>query len=181
MRIAALNTGLTTLYLVVILPLFGAHLPRTKTMIGVAFVVGLLPVVGNLVSKTIMVIVSLSVSLAVAIASLVFLVIIHKLEDFLKPTLSAHRFTHAPGSCSSPCWCWRPRLASSGSLLRRFTMRTCRMSWRAGGSSRSWSSTATDRITKVLQSCGALPRGVAHTPREGCRGQSPDRAGSFAP
>jgi len=82
-RIAALNTGLTTLYLVVILPLFGAHLPRTKTMIGVAFVVGLLPVVGNLVSKTIMVIVSLSVSLAVAIASLVFLVIIHKLEDFL--------------------------------------------------------------------------------------------------
>jgi len=82
-RIAALNTGLTTLYLVVILPMFGAHLPLIKTMIVVAFFVGLLPVVGNLVSNTIIVVVSLSVSLSVASASLVFLVIIHKLEYFL--------------------------------------------------------------------------------------------------
>ena len=82
-RISALNTGLTFLYLVVILPMFGAHLPFTKTMIVVTFFVGLLPVVGNLVSNTIIVVVSLSVSLSVAIASLVFLVIIHKLEYFL--------------------------------------------------------------------------------------------------
>ncbi len=82
-RISALNTGLTFLYLVVILPMFGAHLPLTKTMIVVTFFVGLLPVVGNLVSNTIIVVVSLSVSLSVAIASLVFLVIIHKLEYFL--------------------------------------------------------------------------------------------------
>jgi predicted PurR-regulated permease PerM len=82
-RIAALNTGLTTLYLVVILPVFGAHLPFTKTMIAVTFCVGLLPVVGNLVSNTIIVVVSLSISLSVAIASLVFLVVIHKLEYFL--------------------------------------------------------------------------------------------------
>jgi hypothetical protein len=38
---------------------------------------------GNLVSNTIIVILSLSVSLAVAVASLVFLVFIHKLEYFL--------------------------------------------------------------------------------------------------
>lgn len=82
-RIAALNTGLTVLYLVVALPIFGVHLPFTKTMIAVTFFVGLLPVVGNLVSNTIIVVVSLSVSLSVAIASLVFLVIIHKLEYFL--------------------------------------------------------------------------------------------------
>ncbi len=82
-RISALNTGLTTLYLVVILPMFGAHLPFTKTMIVVTFFVGLLPVVGNLVSNMIIVVVSLSVSLSAAIASLVFLVIIHKLEYFL--------------------------------------------------------------------------------------------------
>jgi predicted PurR-regulated permease PerM len=82
-RISALNTGLTFLYLVVILPMFGVHLPLTKTMIVVTFFVGLLPVVGNLVSNTIIVVVSLSVSLSVAIASLVFLVIIHKLEYFL--------------------------------------------------------------------------------------------------
>jgi predicted PurR-regulated permease PerM len=82
-RISALNTGLTALYLVVILPMFGAHLPFTKTIIIVTFFVGLLPVVGNLVSNTIIVVVSLSVSLAVAIASLVFLIVIHKLEYFL--------------------------------------------------------------------------------------------------
>jgi predicted PurR-regulated permease PerM len=82
-RISALNTGLTALYLGAILPISGAHLPLTKTIIVVAFFVGLLPVVGNLVSNTIIVVVSLSVSLSVAIASLVFLVIIHKLEYFL--------------------------------------------------------------------------------------------------
>jgi predicted PurR-regulated permease PerM len=82
-RISALNTGLTALYLVVILPLFGAHLPLTKTMIAVTFFAGLLPIVGNLVSNTIIVVVSLSVSLSIAVASLVFLVIIHKLEYFL--------------------------------------------------------------------------------------------------
>jgi len=82
-RISALNTVLTALYLVVLLPIFGAHLPLIKTMIVVAFFVGLLPVVGNLFSNTIIVVVSLSVSLPVAIASLVFLVIIHKLEYFL--------------------------------------------------------------------------------------------------
>jgi predicted PurR-regulated permease PerM len=82
-RISALNTGLTVLYLVVALPIFGVHLPFTKTMIAITFFVGLLPVVGNLVSNTVIVVVSLSVSLSVAIASLVFLVIIHKLEYFL--------------------------------------------------------------------------------------------------
>jgi predicted PurR-regulated permease PerM len=82
-RIAALNTLLTALYLGVALPIAGLHVPLTKTMIAVTFFVGLLPVVGNLVSNTIIVILSLSVSLSVAVASLVFLVVIHKLEYFL--------------------------------------------------------------------------------------------------
>lgn len=82
-RISALNTGLTVLYLVVALPIFGVHLPFTKTMIAITFFAGLLPVVGNLISNTVIVVVSLSVSLSVAIASLVFLVVIHKLEYFL--------------------------------------------------------------------------------------------------
>jgi predicted PurR-regulated permease PerM len=82
-RIAAVNTTLTALYLAVVLPIFGVDLPLTKTLIAVTFFVGLLPVVGNLVSNTFIVVVSLSVSLSVAIASLVFLLIIHKLEYFL--------------------------------------------------------------------------------------------------
>jgi len=59
------------------------HLPLTKTMVAITFVVGLLPIVGNLTSNTIVVIVSLAHSPAVAVASLVFLVVIHKLEYFL--------------------------------------------------------------------------------------------------
>ncbi|MHB1084544.1 MAG: AI-2E family transporter [Thiobacillus sp.] len=83
MRISALNSLLTGIYLMLVLPAFGVHLPFTKTMIVVTFIVGLLPVLGNLVSNTIIVIISLSNSLYIAAASLGFLVIIHKLEYFV--------------------------------------------------------------------------------------------------
>jgi len=86
-RIAFLNSVLTALYLAVILPSVDVHLPLIKTMIGFTFLVGLLPVVGNLISNAAIVILSLSVSVAVAITSLVFLVVIHKLEYFLNAHL----------------------------------------------------------------------------------------------
>ncbi|PPC95349.1 MAG: hypothetical protein CTY33_00975 [Methylotenera sp.] len=82
-RIAAINAFFTAIYLAVILPLMGIHLPLVKTMIAITFVVGLIPVLGNLISNTVIVIVSLSQSLTVAIGSLAFLVIIHKFEYFL--------------------------------------------------------------------------------------------------
>ncbi len=82
-RISALNTVLTAIYLVVVLPLFGVHLPLTKTMILITFLAGLLPVLGNLISNSIIVVISLSYSMPVAIGSLAFLVIIHKLEYFI--------------------------------------------------------------------------------------------------
>jgi len=83
MRISALNALLTAAYLLLVLPAFGVHLPFTKTMIVVTFIVGLLPVLGNLISNTVIVVISLSHSLHVAAASLAFLVIIHKLEYFV--------------------------------------------------------------------------------------------------
>lgn len=82
-KISAVNASLTGLYLAVVLPLFGVHLPFTKTMIAITFLVGLLPVVGNLISNTVIVIVSMSHSFVIAVGSLAFLVIIHKLEYFL--------------------------------------------------------------------------------------------------
>lgn len=82
-RISAINASLTGIYLVIVLPLLGIHLPLAKTLIAITFLVGLLPVIGNLISNTIIVVVSMSQSLNVAIASLVFLVVIHKLEYFL--------------------------------------------------------------------------------------------------
>jgi predicted PurR-regulated permease PerM len=82
-RISAVNTILTALYLLLALPLAGVHLPLAKTMIVITFVVGLLPVVGNLISNTIIMVLSLSISPSVTIASLAFLIVIHKLEYFL--------------------------------------------------------------------------------------------------
>ena len=82
-RISALNTLLTAIYLVAVLPMFGVHLPLTKTMILITFLAGLLPVLGNLISNTVIVVISLSFSLHAAMGALAFLVIIHKLEYFI--------------------------------------------------------------------------------------------------
>lgn len=82
-RIAALNTLFSCIYLALVLPLFGVHLPLIKTMIAITFVAGLLPVVGNLVSNIVIVVVSLSHSLDAAAGSLAFLIAVHKFEYFL--------------------------------------------------------------------------------------------------
>ena len=81
--ISAINTALTALYLTVLLPAAGVELPFTKTLIMVTFVAGLLPILGNLISNTVIFIVSLSQSLLVALVSLAYLIIIHKLEYFM--------------------------------------------------------------------------------------------------
>ena len=90
-RIAALNAALTAIYLAAVLPLLGVHLPLVKTMIVVTFIVGLIPVFGNLISNVVVVVVSLSVSPYVAVGSLVYLVVIHKLEYFLNASLIGHQ------------------------------------------------------------------------------------------
>jgi predicted PurR-regulated permease PerM len=90
-RISALNTALTAVYLLAIVPWIDVGLPLTKTMIAVTFIAGLLPVVGNLISNAVIVVVSLSVSPLLAISSLSFLVIIHKLEYFVNArVMGAH-------------------------------------------------------------------------------------------
>jgi predicted PurR-regulated permease PerM len=89
--ISLLNTTFTAIYLLIVLHLFDVHLPLTKTMIAITFIVGLLPIIGNLTSNSIVVIVSLAHSPGVAAASLVFLVVIHKLEYFLGARIVGQR------------------------------------------------------------------------------------------
>lgn len=89
-RIAAINAVFTALFLYIALPLAGVDLPLKKTMIAVTFVAGLLPVIGNLISNTVLVVVGLSHSLHTAVASLIFLVTIHKLEYFLNAKIIGH-------------------------------------------------------------------------------------------
>ncbi|MDE0854296.1 MAG: hypothetical protein OSA97_07730 [Nevskia sp.] len=71
------------MYLMLMLPLCGVHLPLTKSMVILTLFAGLLPIIGNLLSNSVIVIVSMSSSLPVAVASLVFLICVHKLEYFL--------------------------------------------------------------------------------------------------
>lgn len=82
-KISAVNTLLTGIFLLGVLPYFGVDLPYNKTLVVLTFLTGLIPVVGNLISNTLITIVSISISFKVAISALVFLVLIHKLEYFI--------------------------------------------------------------------------------------------------
>jgi predicted PurR-regulated permease PerM len=79
-KISAVNTTLTGIYLLVVLPLFGIRIPFATTLVVITFLCGLIPVLGNLISNTVITILSMGVSIGTAVASLSFLVIIHKLE-----------------------------------------------------------------------------------------------------
>lgn len=81
--IASINAFFTWLYLGVALPAFGVDLPQVKTLVLVTLLAGLLPILGNLISNTVIVAVSIGYSLELAFISLAYLVIIHKLEYFL--------------------------------------------------------------------------------------------------
>ncbi|SEN49178.1 Predicted PurR-regulated permease PerM [Luteibacter sp. UNCMF331Sha3.1] len=83
LKISAINTALAAGFLLIALPLFGIHVPLAKTLVILTFVTGLLPVVGNLISNTLVTVAALSVGLWVGVAALGFLIVVHKLEYFL--------------------------------------------------------------------------------------------------
>ena len=89
-KISLLNTLMTAIYLYLILPLCGVHLPLTTLLVILTFIAGLIPVIGNLISNAVIVILSLGTSLLVGAASLLFLVVIHKLEYFLNARIIGH-------------------------------------------------------------------------------------------
>lgn len=83
--ISLINTALTAIFLMAI------RMPHAPLLIVVTFLCGLVPIVGNLVSNTIIVFVALTVSLKLAISALVFLIIIHKLEYLLNSKIIGDR------------------------------------------------------------------------------------------
>jgi predicted PurR-regulated permease PerM len=90
-RISAINTVFTAVYLGAVLPALGINLPFVKIMIAITFIAGLIPVLGNIISNTIITVVSLSFSPTAAVASIIFLVVIHKLEYFLNARIIGGR------------------------------------------------------------------------------------------
>ncbi len=83
--ISAVNTVLTACFVLAV------RLPYGFVVVGATFLCGLLPIVGNLISNTIIVGIGITVSPKMAIAALVFLVIVHKLEYFLNSKIVGDR------------------------------------------------------------------------------------------
>jgi predicted PurR-regulated permease PerM len=87
--ISAINTVFTAIFAMVV------GLPYAVVVIGATFLCGLVPVIGNLVSNTVIVGIGFTVSPKMALAALVFLVVIHKLEYFLNSKIIGRRI-HNP-------------------------------------------------------------------------------------
>jgi predicted PurR-regulated permease PerM len=83
--ISLINTVLTAVLLLAV------RLPHAPLLIAVTLLCGLVPIVGNLLSNTVIVFVALTVSLKLAIFALLFLVLIHKLEYFLNSKIIGDR------------------------------------------------------------------------------------------
>jgi predicted PurR-regulated permease PerM len=87
--ISAINSVLTAIFVLAF------QLPYAVVIIGVTFLCGLVPVVGNLLSNTIVVAIGFTVSPKMALGALVFLVLVHKLEYFLNSKIVGWRI-HNP-------------------------------------------------------------------------------------
>ncbi len=83
--ISTINTVLTSIFV------FAVSLPHPVVVIGVTFLCGLLPVIGNLISNTVIVSISFTISPKMAAGALAFLVTIHKLEYFLNSKIIGDR------------------------------------------------------------------------------------------
>jgi predicted PurR-regulated permease PerM len=95
LRISLINALLTGVYLLVILPALGYRVPLAPTLVGFTFFASLLPIVGNLLSNAAITVAALTVSVWLGVASLGFLVVIHKLEYFLNARIVGGR-TNVP-------------------------------------------------------------------------------------
>jgi len=87
--ISAINTAFTAIFVLIM------KLPHATVVIGITFLCGLLPVIGNLISNTIIVGIAFTVSPNRALLALLFLIAIHKLEYFLNGKIIGGRI-HNP-------------------------------------------------------------------------------------
>ncbi len=86
--ISAINASFTAIFV------FAVGLPYGSLVIILTFLCGLIPIVGNLLSNTIIIGIAFTVSPRLAGWALVFLVTIHKLEYFLNSRIIGGRLDH---------------------------------------------------------------------------------------
>lgn len=83
--ISLINTALTAIFLA-----WNGY-PYKTVLVAFTFLCGLLPIIGNVISNTLIVGVSFTISPSMALAALVFLIAIHKLEYFLNSKIIGDR------------------------------------------------------------------------------------------
>lgn len=83
--IATINAGLTAIFLTCI------SMPYGPMLVAITFFSGLLPIIGNLISNTIIVCIGFTVSPELGLGALAFLIILHKLEYFLNSKIIGER------------------------------------------------------------------------------------------
>jgi predicted PurR-regulated permease PerM len=83
--ISSINSILTTIFLL------WCQLPYAIVLVMVTFCAGLLPIVGNLISNTLIVCVALTISPKMALIALLYLIALHKLEYFLNSKIIGDR------------------------------------------------------------------------------------------
>lgn len=83
--ISAINTVLTAIFL------FWNNFPYAVVIIGLTFLCGLLPIIGNIFSNILIVGVGFTLSPKMALLALIFLVLIHKLEYLLNSKIIGDR------------------------------------------------------------------------------------------
>jgi len=94
--ISAVNTFFTGMF-VLSLSLFGMPMPYSFVIIVVTFLCGLLPIVGNLISNTIIFGIGLTQSVQMGVLSLAYLITLHKFEYFLNSKIIG-------GRIKNPMW-----------------------------------------------------------------------------
>ncbi|AKC60203.1 AI-2E family transporter [Blochmannia endosymbiont of Camponotus (Colobopsis) obliquus] len=95
-QISIINTLLTAITILILFPLFNKHLPLEKTLIIITFLLGLLPIIGNLISNIIIILSALSISLTAGGIMIIYLIFIHKLEYFLNAEIIGNRIKAQP-------------------------------------------------------------------------------------
>lgn len=94
--ISSVNTFFTGMF-VLSLSLFGMPMPYSFVIIVVTFLCGLLPIVGNLISNTIIFGIGLTQSVQMGVLSLAYLITLHKFEYFLNSKIIG-------GRIKNPMW-----------------------------------------------------------------------------
>jgi predicted PurR-regulated permease PerM len=86
--IALINTVFTAIFTLVV------DLPYAPIVIGVTFLCGLLPIIGNIISNSVITGIAFTISPQLAISALVFLIVLHKLEYFLNSKIIGTRINN---------------------------------------------------------------------------------------